>query len=126
MSNKNWTHEAFKGMKELNGIQSKVCDVVLRTSENVLLRAPTGAGKTNVALLTLLNVLGRHRRARPSSRDDGDAPVENADVYDLKSYEIVYVSLMKAVVQEVVKNFSHRLAPYGVRSIYRCRRISGG
>ena len=40
-----WTHDAFKGMDKLNRIQSKVCDVALRSSENILLCAPTGAGE---------------------------------------------------------------------------------
>lgn len=41
-----WTHDAFKGMEKLNRIQSKMCDVALRSSENILLCAPTGAGKS--------------------------------------------------------------------------------
>lgn len=45
-----WTHDAFKGMKSLNRVQSKLADVALKTSENILLCAPTGAGKTNVAM----------------------------------------------------------------------------
>ena len=45
-----WTHDAFKGMKSLNRVQSKMSDVALKTSENILLCAPTGAGKTNVAM----------------------------------------------------------------------------
>ena len=40
-----WTHSAFKGMDKLNRIQSKMCDAALRSSENLLLCAPTGAGK---------------------------------------------------------------------------------
>ncbi len=40
-----WTHDAFKGMEKLNRVQSKMCDVALKSSENVLLCAPTGAGK---------------------------------------------------------------------------------
>jgi pre-mRNA-splicing helicase BRR2 len=40
-----WTHNAFKGMDKLNRIQSKMCDVALKSSENLLLCAPTGAGK---------------------------------------------------------------------------------
>jgi pre-mRNA-splicing helicase BRR2 len=45
-----WTHDAFKGMKSLNRVQSKMADVALKSSENILLCAPTGAGKTNVAM----------------------------------------------------------------------------
>ncbi len=49
-----WMHPAFEGMKELNRIQSRVTQTALYTSENILMCAPTGAGKTNVAMLTIL------------------------------------------------------------------------
>lgn len=52
---KEWMHPAFKGMKSLNRIQSRVCNTALYTSENILMCAPTGAGKTNVAMLTILH-----------------------------------------------------------------------
>jgi len=98
-------------------VQSKMCDVALKTSENLLLCAPTGAGKTNVAMLTMLNVLGQYRKA-PKSDDENDMDVDDEDdkssQFDLKSFKIVYVAPMKALVQEVVKNFSHRLKDYGV------------
>lgn len=49
-----WMHPAFEGMKELNRIQSRVSQTALYTAENILMCAPTGAGKTNVAMLTIL------------------------------------------------------------------------
>lgn len=103
-----WTHDAFKGMDKLNRIQSKMCETALRSSENVLLCAPTGAGKTNVAMLTMLNILGQYRK---HSVDD---EVGNEDLFSLNAFKIVYVAPMKALVQEIVKNFSRRLEPYGV------------
>ena len=53
-----WMHPAFEGMKELNRIQSRVSQTALYTSENILMCAPTGAGKTNVAMLTILQEVG--------------------------------------------------------------------
>lgn len=44
----------FKGMKRLNRIQSIVFDAAYNTNENLLISAPTGAGKTNIAMLTIL------------------------------------------------------------------------
>jgi len=38
------------------------------TDENVLLCAPTGAGKTNVALLTILRLMSQFRQVRPRGR----------------------------------------------------------
>lgn len=72
------------------------------------------AGKTNVAMLTMLNILGQYRK---ENYEDSN----NEDMYDLKSFKIVYIAPMKALVQEVVKNFSKRLEAYGVT----VRELSG-
>jgi len=112
-----WTHDAFKGMEKLNRIQSKMCEVALRSSENILLCAPTGAGKTNVAMLTMLNIIGQYRKQTNDDDDDGN----NKDMYDLNAFKIVYIAPMKALVQEVVKNFSKRLEAYGIT----VRELSG-
>eukprot|EP00957_Ditylum_brightwellii_P082642 6283800-Ditylum_brightwellii.AAC.1 len=101
-----------------------MCNVALKSSENLLLCAPTGAGKTNVAMLTMLNILGQCRKKRVKLEDDNmeEEEEENGeDMYDLQSFKIVYVAPMKALVQEVVKNFSKRLAAYGVT----VRELSG-
>jgi hypothetical protein len=37
-----WAQPAFKGMKSLNRVQSKVSDCALYSSENMLVCAPTG------------------------------------------------------------------------------------
>jgi pre-mRNA-splicing helicase BRR2 len=102
-----WTHAAFAGMDKLNRVQSKMCESALYSSENLLLCAPTGAGKTNVAMLTMLNVIGQHRRDSAEGNGEGDI--------DLQGFKIVYVAPMKALVQEVVKNFSKRLSSYGIQ-----------
>jgi replicative superfamily II helicase len=44
-----------QGMDSLNRIQSAVCDAALFSGENMLICAPTGAGKTNVAMLCILH-----------------------------------------------------------------------
>jgi pre-mRNA-splicing helicase BRR2 len=112
-----WTHDAFKGMEKLNRIQSKMCETALKSSENILLCAPTGAGKTNVAMLTMLNILGQYRKT-----DSNEEVSENKEsMYDLNAFKIVYIAPMKALVQEVVKNFSKRLESYGVS----VRELSG-
>ncbi len=46
---------AFRGTKALNRIQSVVFDAAYYTNENLLISAPTGAGKTNIAMLTVLH-----------------------------------------------------------------------
>jgi len=57
-----WAQPAFSQLKTLNIIQSKVYQTALFTPENMLICAPTGAGKTNVALLSMLQVIGNYRR----------------------------------------------------------------
>ena len=52
---------AFAGVKELNQLQSAVCATALHSNENMLVCAPTGAGKTNVALLTIMQQVGACR-----------------------------------------------------------------
>jgi pre-mRNA-splicing helicase BRR2 len=97
-----WTHPAFAGMSSLNRVQSKMKKVALETSENVLLCAPTGAGKTNVAVMCMLNVFAQHRKP------DGKG-------LDLDAFKIVYVAPMKALVQECVLNFQQRLGAFGIQ-----------
>lgn len=96
-----WAQPAFKGMTQLNRVQSKVYETALFSSENILLCAPTGAGKTNVAMLTILQQLGLKKNA------DGS--------FNSNNYKIVYVAPMKALVAEVVGNLSNRLQHYDVK-----------
>ena len=51
---------AFAGMKQLNTIQSRVYESAYTTNENLLICAPTGAGKTNVAMLTIVREISRN------------------------------------------------------------------
>lgn len=51
---------AFEGTKCLNRIQSVVFSTAYNTNENLLICAPTGAGKTNVAMLTIVHQLRQH------------------------------------------------------------------
>ena len=98
-----WAHNAFKGAKTLNRVQSKVYPVAFQSDENLLLCAPTGAGKTNVAMLTILREVSKHI---------------NPDTHkvNLDNFKIIYVAPMKALVQEMVGNFSNRLtAAYGIK-----------
>lgn len=90
-----WIQPAFQGFKNLNLIQSKVFDCALNSPENMLICAPTGAGKTNIALLSMLQVIGNYRKR------DGHI--------DKNKFKIVYIAPMKALVAEMVGNFSKRL-----------------
>eukprot|EP00823_Brevimastigomonas_motovehiculus_P004473 TRINITY_DN2963_c0_g1_i1.p1 TRINITY_DN2963_c0_g1~~TRINITY_DN2963_c0_g1_i1.p1 ORF type:complete len:2225 (-),score=605.06 TRINITY_DN2963_c0_g1_i1:245-6919(-) len=96
-----WARPAFKDMKQLNRVQSRVYNTALLSAENMLICAPTGAGKTNIAMLAMLREIGLHRNK------DG--------TIDLDAFKIVYVAPMKSLVQEMVLNFGKRLEPYGIK-----------
>ena len=96
-----WTHKAFpEGMTKLNTIQSRLYDRAFGSSENLLVCAPTGAGKTNIAMLAILQCLNSRRRAN--------------NTIDIKSFKIVYIAPMKALVSEIVGNFQRRLEHYEI------------
>src|SRR6218665_1581560 len=77
-------------------------DTLLETDENMLVCAPTGAGKTNVALLTIMREIGKHI--------DPATGIIRTD-----EFKVVYIAPMKSLVQEMVANFSKRLASYNIK-----------
>uniref|UniRef100_A0A8D0L2G8 Activating signal cointegrator 1 complex subunit 3 n=1 Tax=Sphenodon punctatus TaxID=8508 RepID=A0A8D0L2G8_SPHPU len=90
---------AFKGMKRLNRIQSIVFETAYNTNENMLICAPTGAGKTNIAMLTVLHEVRQHVQQGVIKKDE---------------FKIVYVAPMKALAAEMTNYFSKRLEPLGI------------
>lgn len=58
--------------------------------------------QTNVAMLTILNELSKWRN-------------EETGEFDLDGFKIVYIAPMKALVQEMVGNFSNRLKVFGIK-----------
>ncbi|TGZ69988.1 hypothetical protein CRM22_003424 [Opisthorchis felineus] len=96
-----YAHAAFEGCKTLNLIQSRLCHAALETDENLLLCAPTGAGKTNVALLCIMHELGKF------INPDGTI---NKD-----EFKVIYIAPMRSLVQEVVGNFNKLLSSYGIK-----------
>ncbi|WFD43545.1 RNA helicase [Malassezia psittaci] len=96
-----WAQPAFPGATSLNAVQSKCYPVAFHSDEPMLLCAPTGAGKTNVAMLTILHEMGKYRNEQGS--------------FDLNAFKIVYVAPMKALVAEQAANFRDRLAAFGVQ-----------
>lgn len=89
---------AFKGIKELNRIQSVVFERAYHSNDNLLICAPTGAGKTNVAMLTIINTIRSHTDQGVIHRDQ---------------FKIVYVAPMKALAAEMVENFGKKLGSLG-------------
>ncbi|KAG2152619.1 P-loop containing nucleoside triphosphate hydrolase protein [Suillus bovinus] len=96
-----WARKAFT-VPKLNRVQSKLYPIAFGTDEPILLCAPTGAGKTNVAMLTILNELSKYRD-------------EATGEFALDDFKIVYIAPMKALVQEMVGNFNARLNDFGIK-----------
>ncbi|XP_061675544.1 activating signal cointegrator 1 complex subunit 3 isoform X3 [Syngnathoides biaculeatus] len=90
----------FKGMKRLNRIQSLVFETAYNTNENLLICAPTGAGKTNIAMLTVLHEIRLH--------------LQPGGIIKKNEFKIVYVAPMKALAAEMTNYFSKRLEPLGI------------
>ncbi|KAK5128381.1 hypothetical protein LTR85_003049 [Meristemomyces frigidus] len=100
----------FKGYKTLNRMQSLVYPVAYQTSENMLICAPTGAGKTDAAMLTILNTITKN--IHPS-------PIEHPEATEFavhtEDFKIVYVAPMKALAAEITDKLGKRLAWLGVQ-----------
>ncbi|GIL81339.1 hypothetical protein Vretifemale_10405, partial [Volvox reticuliferus] len=94
-----WAQLAFPGYKTLNRIQSRIFRTAYHSNENILVCAPTGAGKTNIAMITVLREVGANMR---------HGVIQKAD------FKIVYVAPMKALAAEVTANFAKRLEPLGL------------
>ncbi|KAL8914049.1 MAG: hypothetical protein Q9171_001300 [Xanthocarpia ochracea] len=97
-----WARQGFGTSKELNRIQTKCFPMAFENDGNMLVCAPTGSGKTNVAMLAMLREIGKHRN-------------DTTGEIMLDDFKIVYIAPLKALVQEQVGNFGKRLEPYGVK-----------
>lgn len=99
---------AFAGTSTLNPLQSAVYEAAHHSRENLLVCAPTGAGKTNVALLA----------ATAHFRDVGLVPTSSSNPDDRGPIDagtkVVYIAPMKALAQEVVDKFTDKLRPLGL------------
>lgn len=66
----------------------------------MLVCAPTGAGKTNIALMSMLQTIGCFLKS--------DGHIDRA------AFKIIYIAPMKALVAEIVGNFERRLKGLGI------------
>ncbi|KAI6238035.1 hypothetical protein M3Y99_00730500 [Aphelenchoides fujianensis] len=95
-----WARAGFAGFKSLNRIQSQIQKSALHEDENLLICAPTGAGKTNVAVMCILRELSKHMNEDGSVRKD--------------EFKCIYIAPMRSLVQEMVGSFKKRLEPYHI------------
>lgn len=93
----------FSCHRSLNRIQSRIYLKAFTSNENLLVCAPTGAGKTNIAMIAVLREVGANMRHGVIQKHD---------------FKIVYVAPMKALAAEVTATFSRRLSALGERCCY--------
>ncbi|ODQ80809.1 hypothetical protein BABINDRAFT_127355 [Babjeviella inositovora NRRL Y-12698] len=98
----------FKGYDTLNRMQSLVYPVAYNTNENMLVCAPTGAGKTDVAMLTVLHTINQFVTETQTSEGI------QVDI-DYDEFKIVYVAPLKALAAEIVEKMGSRLAWLGIQ-----------
>ena len=109
-----WAQPVFAGYRTLNRIQSRLFEAAYHGSGNLLICAPTGAGKTNIALMAILHELAKHVTVLPGSSAEGVAERALVPRGSATEFKIVYVAPMKALAQEITQGFAQRLAPLGV------------
>ncbi|KAH8741287.1 hypothetical protein FG386_000194 [Cryptosporidium ryanae] len=102
-----WCRECFScvSVTYLNEIQSKVYDIAFKEyDENMLICAPTGSGKTNIAVLCILNIISQYITKQKNKKP----------VLDVSKFKIVYISPMKALVAEQIESLRMRFKPLGI------------
>ena len=88
--------------RTLNRIQSRIYHTAFHSNENILVCAPTGAGKTNIAMIAILRELAASMQQGKMQR---------------YAFKIVYVAPMKALAAEQTATFSRRLAELGAPAL---------
>lgn len=122
-----WARLAFQGVTSLNRVQSRIFPTAFRSNENMLVCAPTGAGKTNIAMIAVLREVGANIVSGAAVAAEGGAggaygsstaassSSSAVPIIDKSAFKIVYVAPMKALAAEVTANFGRRLQPLGLK-----------
>ncbi|KRY23663.1 Activating signal cointegrator 1 complex subunit 3, partial [Trichinella patagoniensis] len=102
------TRQVFSQLRKLNPIQSIVFEKARKTKENLLICAPTGAGKTNVAIMCILRTLDDFIENGTLKQKNFKAS-NSIDIYIISMWLIIYLTPMKALAAEVVRTLDFRL-----------------
>ncbi|EPX71127.1 ATP-dependent RNA helicase Slh1 [Schizosaccharomyces octosporus yFS286] len=103
--------KTFLRYETLNRIQSLVFPIAYKTNENMLICAPTGAGKTDVALLTILQTISNFTEKLGLDEQNEERLRVLKD-----DFKIIYIAPMKALAAEVVEKMDKRLKWLGIKT----------
>ncbi|KAM0684055.1 putative steryl acetyl hydrolase mug81 [Mitosporidium daphniae] len=92
-----------------NRMQSVVFPTAFSTNENLLVCAPTGSGKTDVALIAILRVIWSHCSVQVD-REDSCLTLK----LDRHAFKIIYIAPMKALAAEISSKYRQRLGSLGI------------
>ncbi|PVU91812.1 hypothetical protein BB559_003962 [Furculomyces boomerangus] len=105
----------LRGYKKLNTIQSIIYPTAYKTNENLLVCAPTGAGKTEIGLLAILRIISMYSTIEPTGDSSKNNAVPPKVKVDRKNFKVIYVAPMKALASEIVRKYSEKLQWLGVK-----------
>ncbi|KAL7066579.1 DEAD/DEAH box helicase family protein [Cryptosporidium serpentis] len=100
----------FEGISHFNTIQSCVFKSAYETSENILVAAPTGAGKTNIALLVILRSIETYFQLLGLQYNSS-----HLINLEAKNFKVIYIAPMKSLVGEITKKFTKSLKHIGLK-----------
>lgn len=109
----------FSRYKSLNKMQTLIYPVCYESNENMLICAPTGAGKTDVALLAVLSkfksvIDNATENSNHTENEDSDEPV-NGFSRPTVDCKVVYIAPLKALAAEITEKMGSRLAWMGIK-----------
>ena len=104
-----WAHKCFN-FQFFNEIQSAVFDKSFNSDENLLITAPTGAGKTNIALVTILREIEKELKLKNMNNID--------DKFDFSKFKwdfkVLFLVPLKALANEFINKFTEQLGYFNL------------
>ena len=104
-----WAHKCFN-FQFFNEIQSNVFDKSFNSDENLLITAPTGAGKTNIALVTILREIEKELKLKNMNNID--------DKFDFSKFKwdfkVLFLVPLKALANEFHNKFTEQLGYFNL------------
>lgn len=104
----------FPKYNSFNKVQTVIFPTAYNSNENILVCAPTGAGKSDIAILTILNTIKQYSNYDQLTDLRLNEEKEKI-IIDLDAFKVIYVAPLKALAAEIVDKFNKRLNWLGVK-----------